>query len=114
MFTFKGGHQVTKGTYWDLRKGRRIDVAVEEVLPGDGSTTYLRMPLAVMLLTGPVIGLVYAVLMPVIGIVTVATLAVRGGLRGMYSLAAKSVSFGWRPGNAYLSGKKKKKKDDSK
>jgi hypothetical protein len=25
----------------------------------------------------------------------------------LYHLAAKSVSFGWRPNNAYLSGKKK-------
>lgn len=111
MFTYKGGSRVGKGTYWNLRKGLRIDVAEEDILPGDAALSYLKMPLAVMLLSGPFIGLLYALLMPIIGIVTVATLAVRGIFRGMYNLAAKTVSFGWRPGNAYLSGKKKKKPD---
>lgn len=111
MFTNKGGHRVGKGTYWDLRKGHRIDIADEGVLPGDESTTYLRMPVGVMLLSGPFIGLLYAILMPFIGIATVATLAVRKVLGGLYNLAAKSISFGWRPENAYLSGKKKKKQD---
>ncbi len=114
MLTYKGGKKVSKGTYWNLSKGLRVDVADEDVLPGDAATTYLRMPLAVMLLSGPVIGLFYAILMPFIGIATVATLAVRGVLKGMYNLAAKSISFGWRPGNAYLAGKKKKEKKEDK
>ena len=66
------------------------------------------MSQAVMLLSGPVVGLFYAVLMPFIGIATVAILAGRRVLDGLYDLAAKSVSFGWTPGNAYLSGKKKR------
>ena len=111
MLTYKGGNRVSKGTYWDLSKGTRVDVAYEDILPGNAASTWLRMPVAVMLLSGPVIGLLYAVLMPVIGIATVATLAVKGILTGMYNLAAKSVSFEWGPGNAYLSGKKKKEKD---
>jgi hypothetical protein len=67
------------------------------------------MSSAVMLLSGPIIGLLYAVLMPIIGIATVVTLAVRAVLQGMYNLAAKSISFGWQPMSAYLAGKKKKK-----
>jgi hypothetical protein len=109
MLINKGGHRVSKGTYWDLRVGQRIDIADEGTLPGDETSTYLRMPSSVMLLSGPIIGLLYAILMPVIGIATVATLAVRKVLGGLYNLAAKSISFGWRPLNAYLSGKKKKK-----
>jgi flagellar biosynthesis protein FlhB len=108
MLTYKGGNKVGKGTYWDLAKGRRIDVASEGVLTGEG-TTYFRMSSAVMLLAGPVIGLLYAILMPIIGIATVVTLAVRAVLQGMYNLAAKSISFGWQPMNAYLAGKKKKR-----
>jgi hypothetical protein len=81
------------------------------MLPGDAASTYLRMPVAVMLLSGPFIGLLYAILMPFIGIATVATLAGRKMLGGMYNLVAKSVSFGWQPKNAYLSGKKKKKEE---
>ena len=102
---------VSKGTYWDVRKGQRIDIADEGMLPGDETSTYIRMPLGVALLSAPIIGLFYAIVMPVIGIATVATMAVRKVMGGLYDLVAKSISFGWRPKNAYLSGKKKKKRD---
>lgn len=111
MLTTRGGHRVGKGTYWDLRKGHRFDFAEEGILPGDETATYWKMSTGVMLLLGPVIGLLYAILMPFIGIGTVATLAVRKILSGMYNLVAKSISFGWQPRNAYLSGKKKKKEE---
>ena len=113
MLTYKGGNKVGKGTYWDLAQGRRIDVASEGVLTGEG-TTYFRMSSAVMLLAGPVIGLLYAVLMPIIGIATVVTLAISKVLQGMYNVAAKSISFGWRPVEAYLAGKKKKAEEKKK
>jgi hypothetical protein len=114
MLTYKGGNKVGKGTYWDLANGRRIDVATEGVLAGKGTATYVRMSSAVMLLSGPFIGLLYAILMPFIGIATVATLAVRKVVGGLYDLAAKSISFGWQPKNAYLAGKKKKKEEEKK
>lgn len=114
MLTYKGGNKVGKGTYWDLANGRRIDVVGEGVLAGNGTATYVRMSSAVMLLSGPVIGLLYAILMPFIGIATVVTLAVRKVLGGLYDLAAKSISFGWQPKNAYLAGKKKKKEEEKK
>ena len=114
MLTYKGGNKVGKGTYWDLANGRRIDVVSEGVLAGTGTATYVRMSSAVMLLSGPVIGLLYAILMPFIGIATVVTLAVRKVLGGLYDLAAKSISFGWQPKNAYLAGKKKKKEEEKK
>jgi len=109
MLTTKGGHTVGKGTYWDLRKGHRIDISHESVLPGDETATYFRMSSGVMLLLGPIVGLLYVILMPIIGIATVAAFAVRKVLGGMYNLVAKSISFGWQPMSAYLSGKKKKK-----
>ncbi len=111
MLTYKGGNKVGKGTYWNLTSGRRIDVSGEAVLDGGGSATYFRMSPAVMLLSGPVIGLLYAILMPIIGLATAAALGTRTVLGGMYNLVAKSISFGWQPKNAYLAGKKKEKKD---
>jgi hypothetical protein len=112
MLTYKGGNKVGKGTYWDLASGRRIDVVSEGVLAG--TATYVRMSSAVMLLSGPLIGLLYAILMPFIGIATVVTLAVRKVLGGLYDLAAKSISFGWQPRSAHLTGKKKKKEEEKK
>lgn len=111
MVKYKGGSRVGKGTYWNLRKGLRVDVAGEELLPGDAASTYFKIPLAVMLLSGPFIGLAYAILMPFIGIGTVVVIGISALFKGLYNLAAKTVSFGWRPGDAYLSGKKKKKQD---
>ena len=111
MLTNKGGQMVNKGTYWDLRIGNRIDIADEGLLPGTDKSTYIKMPPVMMLVAGPIIGLLYAILLPFIGIATVATLAGQKMLKGMNNLAAKSVSFGWRPKNAYLSGKKKKKEE---
>ena len=107
MLTYKGGNKVGMGTYWDLANGRRIDVVNEDVLEGKGTATYVRMSSTVMLLAGPIIGLLYAILMPFIGIATVAALSVRMGLGALYRPAAKTVSFGWKPQNAYLAGKKK-------
>jgi len=111
MLINKGGQRVSKGTYWELRKGLRIDIADQGTLPGGEASTYFRIPSGVMLLLVPIIGLFYAILMPIIGIATIITLALYKVLGGLYDLAAKNISFGWRPLNAYLSGKKKKKKD---
>ncbi len=111
MLTYKGGTKVGAGTYWDLSKGERIDVNSEAILSGDGSSTFYRIPAGVMLLVGPIIGLVYVLLLPFIGIATVAMIAVRKVVGGALSLLGKSLSFGWRPKEAYLAGKKKNKKE---
>jgi hypothetical protein len=113
MLTYKGGNKVEKGTYWELSSGQRIDVANEAILSGDNSSTYLRMSAGFMLLAGPVIGLLYVVLLPFIGIATVATVAARKVIGGAFNLIGKSLSFGWRPRTAYLAGKKKKDKKDA-
>ncbi len=59
-------------------------------------------------LAAPLIGLAYVVLLPIIGIGATAVLAGRKIVAGMFHATGKCVSFGWRPGSAYLSGKKKK------
>jgi len=114
MLTYKGGYKVAKGTYWDLRKGQRVDIAQEGVLPGSDATTYLRASTGVMLLSSPIIGLLYVVFLPFIGIATLAAFAGRKVLGGMASVAGKTISFGWRPVDAYLAGRKKGKKRDNK
>ena len=108
MLTYKTGQKVGKGTYWDLASGQRVDVLEEAVLSGGGAASYIRMSPGAVLVSGPVIGLLYSILMPFIGIASIVTLATGRILLGVYNIAIKSVSFGWKPGNAYLSGKKKK------
>lgn len=109
MIRFKGGERVGKGTYWNFANGERIDIDGEGILPGED--TYVRMPSSGILVLGPVLGLLYAVFLPFIGIamlikVVVQKVAVAGGLA---SPAKAGVSFGWRPSESYLAGKKKEK-----
>lgn len=60
------------------------------------------------LLLGPVLGLLYAIFLPVIAI-TVASAAVGGkSANSALNAGRNAVSFGWRPVEAYLTGKKKK------
>ncbi len=64
----KGGEEVGKGNYWRVSDGERVSIDQDGVLPGDVSETYLRFHPAFLLVLGPVLGLVYAVFMPLTAI----------------------------------------------
>lgn len=57
------------------------------------------------MISAPFIGLAYVVALPVAFVVALFSTAL-GGLAGAFG---KSASFGWRPAEAYLGGKKKEK-----
>ena len=63
-----------------------------------------------MMLAGPIIGLLYVVCLPFVGVATLAVAAGRKVLGGAASAAGKTISFGWRPVESYLAGRKKGKK----
>jgi hypothetical protein len=63
------------------------------------------------LLLGPVVGLVYFIALPFIAIATVVALVGKKVLIGTLDVARNLASFGWRPTEAYLAGKKKKRRD---
>lgn len=62
------------------------------------------------LVFGPFLGLAYFISLPIIAIATIIMLLGRSILHGMLSLTRNLVSFGWRPSEAYLAGRKKAKK----
>jgi hypothetical protein len=62
------------------------------------------------LLAGPVIGLLYVIALPFIAIGTVVAMIGKKVLEGAAGLAGSLVSFGWRPSEAHLAGKKKGRK----
>ena len=105
----KGGHTVAAGTYWNMANGSRIDMQVEGVLPGGEDTRYIKAPAAVMLMAAPLLGLIFAVFLPFIGIAMAVQLAARKVGGGLKEAAAASTSFAWRPIEAYLTGRKGKK-----
>jgi hypothetical protein len=104
-----GGHTVKAGTYWNMTNGNRVQMDQEGVLPGNEKTRYIKAPVTVMLMAAPVIGLVFAVFLPFIGIAMTLNLIGKKLVEGVASAAAGSVSFGWRPIEAYLAGRKTKK-----
>jgi hypothetical protein len=114
MFRYTGGQTVGSGTYWDVMTGTRVDFDQEGTLPGGNRAKYLKASSGAILLLGPIIGLAYVVFLPIIGIGTALSLIVQKTLGGIFSLGKHIVSFGWRPAEAYLGGKKKKKDDSNK
>ena len=66
---------------------------------------------AVALLLGPLLGLLYVVLLPFISIATITAMAGRKIIGGLAGVVRGLISFGWRPSEAYLAGKRKKRKD---
>jgi hypothetical protein len=105
----KGGYKAEAGTYWNMMNGERVDLDQAGVLPGDAGTKYIKAPMAVMLAAAPVLGLIFAVFLPFIGIVMSVAQAGQKLAEGVTSAAAGSTSFGWRPIEAYLAGRKRKK-----
>jgi hypothetical protein len=104
-----GGQTAKAGTYWNLSNGSRVQMEQEGVLPGSGTTRYIKAPVAVMLMAAPVVGLVFAVFLPFIGIVMTLNLVGKKLVQGVESATAGSMSFGWRPIEAYLAGRKARK-----
>ena len=115
MLKHNGGDRVGKGTYWNLTNGERIDISDEGTLPGDVKKTYYRMPAAAIIVAGPVLGLMYAAFLPFIGIAMLVKLVAQKAGGGVMELAHGGASFGWRPSESYLTGRKKKeaKKDEA-
>jgi hypothetical protein len=100
MITYQSGQIVRTGTYCGFVSGRRIDVSGQALLAGGKAST-------VMLLSVPFIGLFYVLLMPFLGITAIVSIAVARISPELSDMGNKSFSFGWRPGSAHLSGKKK-------
>jgi len=76
-------------------------------LTQENSSTGKRL-LAVLL--GPIGGLLYIIVLPIMSIVAVIAILGTKALSGISSAVSNLVSFGWRPAEANLTGKKKTKK----
>ena len=111
MLKYNGGDRVGKGTYWNLNTMARIDVTDEGTLP-EGKTAYYRMPAAALMLLAPVLGLMYAAFLPFIGIAMAVKLVGQKLGGGLKEAVQGSASFGFRPSESYLAGRKQKDKKD--
>jgi len=113
MLRHNGGDRVGKGTYWNLGNGERVDIKDEGTLPGEANKAFYRMPAAAIIVVAPVLGLLYAAFLPFIGIAMFVKLVAQKIGGGAMETVQGSASFGFRPSESYLSGKKKGKKDEA-
>lgn len=66
-----------------------------------------RMPPGLSLIVGPLMGLLYVLFLPFIGLVMVTILTLKKLGVSLFSLVRTVAAFGWRPMEAYLAGRKK-------
>ncbi len=107
MLKHKAGNKVGKGTYWNFSTGQRIDIGTEGVLPGKKNEIYYRLPATGIVALAPVLGLVYAVFLPFIGIAMLVKVVLQKVASVVTAPTQRAASFGWRPSESYLAGKKK-------
>lgn len=78
-----------------------------EVRHGVNGNVYLN------LLAAPIVGLLYVISLPFIAIGTVSVMIGKKVLGEVAALVSNLVSFGWRPSEAHLAGKRKERKRKS-
>jgi hypothetical protein len=110
MQRFIGGQEVGMGAYWESKTRRLVELKRAGILPGNREATYKRVPFALLFLYVVFSGGVYIVLLPVTIIATSFYLLGRRIFGGVLDQLRTSVSFGWRPTEAYLAGKNRKEK----
>jgi hypothetical protein len=106
MKRFTGGETVDAGLYFNVRQLSFKSVDDTGPLPGTGDDVYRRVPMLALLVVGPVLGLVYVLFLPFIGIgmvtwllgVKVAHMAAGAARETVHVLRP-----GWQPSMAFLS-----------
>ncbi|MEW5744332.1 MAG: hypothetical protein AB1805_02650 [Nitrospirota bacterium] len=114
MLRSRGGERAKRGSYWNFGTGERVIATEGMILPGDRATTYYRAHPLVILLAAPLLGLVYAVFLPFIGIAAIVKMVTEKAVTGTARRVAGAAHFGWRPLEAYFGGRKAKKNDKEK
>ncbi len=109
MTTFSGGNSVPGGYYLSKSNWEIFPVARDgERLPGPTSEHYVKVPTAAAFVVMPALGGLMVVFLPFIGLYLTAKAALRP-LTGMFSRSAQdlaaTVTPGWAPGTAHLTGK---------
>jgi hypothetical protein len=109
MRTYRGSDKVEPGLYFNARQLAFKSVDEEGPLPGSPVEVYRRVPILVLLIMGPLLGLVYAVFLPFIGFAAVTWLLGVKALqlaRGAAREAVRVLRPGWEPSLAFLSRSK--------
>ena len=109
MTAYTGTQDVEPGLYLNLRTFRLTTMERRGPLPGTEVNRYRRVPMLLMLLAAPLVGLAYVVFLPLIGFVAVGALV--GGQVMQFAAsvtgqAARVRRPAWAPMLAFLSRSK--------
>jgi hypothetical protein len=116
MTRHQGTESVESGLYLNLTHFTFKPLAERGALPGTTHDTYYRVPMVVMFLAAPLVGLAYVVFLPFLGFAMVAYLLGTKGLQlganAAYE-AARVLRPSWEPALAFLSRSKKTAREDT-
>jgi hypothetical protein len=116
MTRYTGGAKVESGYYWNPKRWG-VEVVPPEGgrLPGEVTAKYMKLPFPLVLAVVPIAGLVFLMFLPFIGFYLFANAIVKklsGGVKRSATELASTVSPGWAPGEAHLTGKAGEKKEE--
>ncbi len=110
MARYHGGMQAQGGYYWNPRSWEVEVVPPEGArLKGAPETSYVKVPFPLLFVIVPLLGALFLMFLPFIGFALAAQAAVMPIIRVFHRSAtdlAATVSPGWRPGEAHLTGKR--------
>ncbi len=116
MATVKGGASVRSGYYWNPRHWTLIPVANDgETLAGSPEEMFLRVPLPLALALVPLMGALFVFFLPALGFILLfqaVGLKVVGLFKRSAGELAATITPGWQPGEAHLTGKRAEKKGE--
>lgn len=105
---YLAGNSVPSGYYWNPKKWSVTPVAKDgDVLPGEAGEKFVKVSLPLAIAAAPVLGGLFVVFLPFIGFgLTAYALAnkLAGGAKKSAAELASTVTPGWRPGEAHLTG----------
>ena len=115
---YTGGSEVRSGYYWCPRSWK-VEVVPPEGgrLPGPGGARYVKIPFPLLFVVVPVLGGLFLIFLPLIGFALFALAIFRkvtGGVKEGAKELASTVSPGWTPGEAHMTGKPGEEKGEAK
>ncbi len=105
MTRHQGTEQVEPGLYVSFKQLAFQPLSKSGPLPGSKTDVYYRVPMIVMFLAAPLLGLAYVMFLPLIGFVMVAYLLGGKGLQFAGEAArhaTRALRPGWEPSLAFL------------
>ena len=106
MKRYYGGEVVKRGIYLSLKRKDLVTIENEEgLLPSGGNDSYFEVPPLVMIVVGPLMGLIYVIFLPFISFAMIVGLVANKlwlGVRWIGESLLGVAAANWRPGVAYF------------